>query len=255
MSFSRIGLCPHGLQISGHTDTHVVNRYRVDPKTGHPVPVSGGSSATPALFAPHGTPPSSERASAVPSDMIDPRLISAGPNATPAAVQRAQGERGVDVVLTSEFPRLSSRDITAFTQAGQSSMPPPRAPAPAAPSRFQQTMGQHRTGSSGALGAQRPKLPETQITQVLEQLTTISQNLLTACAEMTHAVREQTAAVNAAREEANARAGSSSQGKESEGLSTQQRVNLAMELLTKDGVGDPVRTAAAEYLKKLFMNQ
>ncbi|OCH95420.1 hypothetical protein OBBRIDRAFT_788308 [Obba rivulosa] len=236
------------------------NRYRLDSNTGHPVPVSGRPSATPALFAPNGTPPS-ERTHAMPSDMIDPRLISTsprtdGPSVSPAANQRPQGERLENGTRLQEMQRLSSGDINPSVRGGQNPMPPPRIlPATPGPSRLQQAIGSPRTGSTGTQGSQRPKQPDTQAAQVLERLAGITQNLQAACTELTHAVREQTAAVNAAREEIAARSASTDQGKEQEGLSTQQRVNLAMELLTKDGVGDAVRTAAADYLKKLFMNQ
>ncbi|EMD34094.1 hypothetical protein CERSUDRAFT_125796 [Gelatoporia subvermispora B] len=231
------------------------NRYRLDPKTSHPVPISGGPSATPVLFAPNGTPPASEQAPSLPSDMIDPRLISVSSRndasaSTSAVDPRPPNERPEGVHLQG-LPRLPSGEISAFARTPSRSMPPPRTPAVSSgPGRMQHLIGTSRTGPSPVHGPHHTKPTDAQ-PQLPDRLITIAQTLQTACTELTHAVRELTATVNVAREEAAARNVAHAQGKEQEGFSTQQRVQLAMELLAKDGVGDVVRTAAAEYLKKM----
>lgn len=90
----------------------------------------------------------------------------------------------------------------------------------------------------------QPEHPQPQ-SQAAERLVCVAESLLEACNEMMQLLREQA-------EERRARPAMPAR---ENGFNRKEKAALATDMLANPDVGDEVRRAAADYLKRLFMTE
>ncbi|PCH42284.1 hypothetical protein WOLCODRAFT_89730 [Wolfiporia cocos MD-104 SS10] len=218
------------------------SRFREDPRTGVPVPFYAntmtfpdGPAAQPPVYTSSSIDPHLENGRDDDDDdddrdvepeigrmSVPPEQNDAGPanNATPASTQYsvpAPAPLGGDRDYAPQLPR--------YVPPSRKSVPPTRVtyapPAAPADSRAEQTV------------------------QALDRLTAVTQSLVQECAALTQLLRA---------EQAERRARSEHAGPREDGMNRKEKAALATEMLGNGDVGDEVRKAAADYLKRLFMS-
>ncbi|GBE87789.1 hypothetical protein SCP_1200130 [Sparassis crispa] len=233
------------------------NRYQEDQKTGLPVPLFGLGKTTLFADAQHN---------------IDPQLVDDNPEQDLNAGHAQERENTVQPSNSSSTrgpapqpqpptaslipPPVNLRSISQGQQYIVSAAQPPPMPYPGAPFM---PMHVHPSGptywDSRQAPAEYPPQPppgppqpqsqqEGAIVQALDRLTAVSQSLVEACTDLSGLLRTQAAA-----------GAGVGVGKEAERFNKKEKAALATEVLANSEVSDEVRKAAAEYLKRLFVDE
>ncbi|KAI0956017.1 hypothetical protein AcV7_006531 [Taiwanofungus camphoratus] len=244
------------------------SRFREDPKTGFPVPFYGP------LTAPF--------SNAQPSDQpasIDPQLMNNDGDGDgdgdgdvehddDAVNDRGQGTMSLSCRQSNAGPstRRPVSQLPLVADCRQQSNIPPvvRAKLPSRTSATSKPQASVPVPGSSRLSPyphqsyqlQQPAdsrihssqiEPEAQSAQALDRLTSVVQSLLEACVNLTQLLRAEA-------DEGKAHSQGAREGREG-GLNRKEKATLATEMLANVDVGEEVRKAAAEYLKRLFMSE
>ncbi|CCL98170.1 uncharacterized protein FIBRA_00164 [Fibroporia radiculosa] len=208
------------------------SRFREDPRTGLPVPFYGPRS----MSFPDG-PPIQELAYATPG--IDPQLTNEdakGDVDIDDDVEDAEQE-GVGVVPDATASASGAIVFSSPLQTPNNSGDAFGGP-PAARSR-QTSLARKHLGSTSFVPDQ------SHTVEALDRLTVATQTLVDQCTTLTQLLRVAT-------EDQKVR--KTGGGGES-GLNRKEKASLAMEALANGDVGEEVRRAAADYLKRLFASE
>jgi len=205
------------------------SRFREDPRTGIPVPYYGPLS----ISNPDG-PPVQQLMYRSPE--IDPRLAN-DDGEEEDDVDDADGrEEALEHVNGSAGAGSKPTAMGTFNAR----YPSQRRPANSGP----------RMSGTSYLSDQSSPQAQVETIQALDRLAAVTQTLVDQCATLTELLREE-----AEQRRARVDAMDRNSFKREDGLNRKEKAGLATEMLANGDVGDEVRRAAADYLKRLFMSE
>ncbi|KZT07660.1 uncharacterized protein LAESUDRAFT_742775 [Laetiporus sulphureus 93-53] len=225
------------------------SRFREDPRTGLPIPSYGPSSLS---FPAEG----SSNQMLYPPSAIDPQLTNS--NADEEEEEEEEDvEQQVQETLMSPMHNNHPGPSTSAAQS-DSQIPPnptgrdaPLPPTPILPQKASQPHSSTRRTVAPSLAPDlRTEQMHLQMMQAMDRFTAVTNSLMDQCATLS-----QLLVAEAEERKIRAQAQSERVGKKEDGLNRKEKATLATEMLANADVGDEVRKAAADYLKRLFMSE